>query len=215
MEVIVRWAVVADSGRRHRFHGIGTPHVNPQRQNFTATERRCGFVRLGPALQKLGLLDGRAVDAPIDGQNDQRRQIEGTDGGEEDVGFLLVDIARLQFGRVQRVCCRGSRRPHGRRRLITGSCREITPLFPAQQRADTDGQRRDPNNQAKDGGPLGRHDGVVIQRPGHADVAIHGNDTERHDGGRAAEDVHRRPDVAKDGAEIPVARHLRSKRTEI
>ena len=199
--------LVGVANGRHRFHRRGPPDVDPQRQYLVA-ERRGGLVRFGAALQELCLLDGGPVDAPVDGQDDQRRQVKRANGREEDVALFLVDVAGLLVHRrwVRRRFCR---RRQSRRRFVTGYCREVAPLLPAQQRADADGQGGDPDNQAEDGGAFGRYNRVVVEWSSHADIAVHGDDAQGHDRGCATEDVHRRPHVAENGAEIPVARHLK------
>ena len=86
--------LVGVANGRHRFNRRGPPDVDPQRQYLVA-ERRSGLVRFGAAFQELCLLDGGPVDAPVDGQDDERRQVKRANGREEDVALFLVDVAGL------------------------------------------------------------------------------------------------------------------------
>lgn len=81
-------------------------------------------------------------------------------------------------------------------------------LLPAQQRADGDDDGQDPDAQHGEQRPLLGDDGRVLQRVADADVAVDGDDAQRHDGRRAAQDVHRRPDVTEDPAKHPVIQNL-------
>lgn len=81
-------------------------------------------------------------------------------------------------------------------------------LLPAQQRADGDDDGEDPDAQHGEQRPLLCDDHRVLQRVTNADVAVDGDGAQRHDGRRAAQDVHRRPDVAEDPTEHPVIQNL-------
>lgn len=88
-------------------------------------------------------------------------------------------------------------------------------LLPAQQRPDRDDEGQDPDSQhGQQGPPLGDHH-WVLQRIADANVAVNGDDTEWHDGCRAAQDIHCSPDVAEDSTKHPVTQNLEtSKFTE-
>lgn len=81
-------------------------------------------------------------------------------------------------------------------------------LLPPEQRPDGDDDGEDPDTQHGEQRPLLCDDHGVLQRVAHADVAVDGDDTQRHDGRRAAQDVHRRPDVAEDPTKDPVIQNL-------
>ena len=162
---------------------VRTSNVDAERDLGTAR----WFGRFGAALQELGLTDGGPINAPVQRQDDQHRQIKRADDAEEDVARLSGDSTH------QRVAVIG----------------QHVALLPSQQRPDADGQRRNPHTNTKQTGTLGGHDRIVIQRSGHTNVAIHWNDAQRQNWCRAAQDVHRCPHVAKDGAKVPLARHLK------
>lgn len=81
-------------------------------------------------------------------------------------------------------------------------------LLPAQQGADGNDEGQDPDAQHGEQRPLLRDNHGVLQRVAHADVAVDGDDAQGHDGRRAAQDVHRCPDVAEDPAKHPGIQNL-------
>lgn len=146
----------------------GAPDVHAQGQHFVAQRRR-GLVRFRAALEELGLLDGSAVDAPVDGEDDERGQVERADRREQDVALLRVHVAHHGVG------IGGWRRRGRRPGAVAGEARggRLAALLPAEQRPDADGQRGDPHNEAERGRSASGHDRVVIQRARDADVTIH------------------------------------------
>lgn len=81
-------------------------------------------------------------------------------------------------------------------------------LLPSEERSDGDDDGQDPDGQhGEQRAPL-RHDDRILQRVAHTDVAVDGDHAQRHDGRRAAQDVHRRPNVAEDASEDPVVQNL-------
>ena len=143
---------------------------------------RVWLVGLEARLEAPALPLGHHVDPAVHDQDDGQRHVEGAQSREEHVARLLVDLAD---GLILR----------GR-------------LPPAEEGPDGDDQRERPDAEQGHEAPLLGDDGGVAQRIAHADVAVDGDDAESHDGSRAAQDVHRRPDIAEDPAEGPVAQDL-------
>ena len=143
---------------------------------------RVRLVGLEAGLEAPALPLGHHVDPAVHDEDDGQRHVEGAERGEEHVARLLIDLADG---------------------LVLGG-----RLPPAEQRPDGDDQRERPDAEQSHETPLLRDDGGVAQRVAHADVAVDGDDAESHDGRRAAQDVHRRPDIAEDPAKGPVAQDL-------
>lgn len=84
-------------------------------------------------------------------------------------------------------------------------------LLPAQQWADGDNDGEDPDAEHGKQRSLLCDDRGVLQWPANPDVAVDGDNTQGHDGGRAAQDVHRSPDVAEDPTKNPVIQDLQQR----
>lgn len=140
---------------------------------------RVRLVSLEARLEAPALPLGHHVDPAVHDQDDGQRHVERAQRREEHVARLLGDLADG---------------------LVLGGW-----LPPAEQRPDGDDEGERPHAEQSHESPLLGDDGRVAQRVAHADVAVDGDDAESHDGRGAAQDVHRRPDIAEDPAKGPVA----------
>lgn len=165
--------------------GAGHPAASDRDIFPMNTERhllRVRLVGLQAGLEAPTLPLGHHVDPAVHDQDDGQRHVEGAQRREEHIARFLGD---LTDGLILR----------GR-------------LPPPEQRPDGDDERQCPDTeQSHETPPLG-DDGGVAQRVAHTDVAVDGDDAESHDGRGAAQDVHRRPDIAEDPAKGPVAQDL-------
>lgn len=83
-------------------------------------------------------------------------------------------------------------------------------LLPAKERANGDDDGEDPDTQHGEQRPPLCDDSRVLQWVANSDVAVDGDDAEGHDGRRAAQDVHRRPDIAEDPTKHPIIQNLQT-----
>lgn len=161
------------------------PSVYPQR-NGVRVRGRPGVRPLAGDLdagqQEPRLAESLAVDTEVDDEDDGQWNVEGPSNGEEDVPRLLRHFAD---GGVD-----------GR------------GFLPPEQRSDGDGQGQHPDDDDDVPGPCLRDDDGVLERTGHADVAIDADHAEADDGCGAAEDIEGGPDVAEQLTERPVVEDL-------
>lgn len=129
---------------------------------------------------------GHYIHPKVHDENDQKREVEGKEGGEERVTGLLRNPADALV--------------HRRR------------LLPSQERTHGDDQRRDPH-QHEDCHclPLS-HDTRVFKAVLYTNVPVDGDHAEAEDGGCAAEHIHGCPNVAENAAKHPASQHLQRRR---
>ena len=154
-----------------------TGRIPPRRR------RGCGMVAADHRLRpRLGAGDPRRdeIDARVDRDHDDQRQVEGADGRVQLVADLLADHALA--GLVLRLA--------------------------DEKRRNADQRRQDPDGHDHGGhahrGPL--HG--VLERTGDDEVAVDADGAEVQDGGGAEQDVQGRPHVADRLPERPAAHHL-------
>lgn len=187
------------TGELEEPHGEGAPEVVPLApgagerllQHAAAVDAQYHFhgfipLLLDACLQAPGGPPGHHVDPEVHHQDDHEGQVEGEEGGEQGIARLLRDAtdALIRWWR----------------------------LLPSQQRPDGDDHGREPDHHEDDPRlPLG-HDCGVLEGVLDADVPVHGDNTQAHDGGGAAQHIHCCPDVAEDAPKHPEAQHLQGGR---
>lgn len=123
---------------------------------------------------------GGHVDAAVEDDEQQRRDVEGPAGGVDGVGDL---------------------------RRVHQAVRHLFVSFglPPEEWRDGDADGDDPDGGDHGGRPAGCAAFTVLQGIRDGPVPVQSNDTEMQDGGRAARDVGRQPDVTQDLAKTPGA----------
>jgi len=147
-----------------------------------------GFIPLllDPRLQAPGCPPGHHVDPEVHHQDDHEGQVKGEKGREQGIAWLLGDATDA---------------------LIWWRW-----FLPPQQRPNGDDHGGEPDHHQDDPSLPLCHDGGILEGILDADIPVHGDDAQAHDGGGAAQHIHRCPDVAEDASKNPKTQHLQGGR---
>ena len=138
---------------------------------------RVALGRLHAGAEEPRLAPRLAVDAPVDEEDDDEGDVEGAGDGEEHVSELLRHLTHT--------------------RVVGGG------VLPAEERSDRDGDGQNPHEDDDERSATCGQDGRVLQGSSDADVAVNADDTQTHDGRRAAQYVHGGPHVTEQFAKQP------------